>query len=251
MRLILKGQILKRITKTVEPKNLIEYRNKFSKEEIKNSDIYSGYIHKTKEDCYRDNENLRKILLEEQGYICCYCMSRISCDISKLEHFKPQSNYKSLQLDYKNLFVACKGGEGSQEQFCDTNKGNEELKNINLLEDIDNKIIYKKSRKEIVIDSEDKDTKDDLNDILNLNAKILKENRKEKFDEIMQKLKLKNFNKNYIQKTSKFFQTKTEGQYPEFCEMIVYYLEKKLRQKTDEELNIAIQTYKLRNKGKK
>jgi phospho-2-dehydro-3-deoxyheptonate aldolase len=96
---------LKKIIKNREPKFLIEYKNKFSKEELKNFDLYNDFPYKTKENCEKDEKNLRKILLDEQGYICCYCMSRINCENSKIEHFKPQSKYKELQLDYKNLFI--------------------------------------------------------------------------------------------------------------------------------------------------
>jgi uncharacterized protein (TIGR02646 family) len=220
---------LKKIIKNSEPKFLIENRNKFSKEELKNSDIYNDFPYKTKENCETDEKNLRKILLEEQGYICCYCMNRINCENSKIEHFKPQSKYRELQLNYKNLFIACKGGEGSREQFCDTKKGNRELKKINLLGNIENFIYYKKSLNSIEIHSNDKDIEFDLNEILNLNAKVLKENRKQKWDEVLRKLKEKNFNTNYIKKILNYFKNRnSKGQYAEFCKMVVYFLQKKL-----------------------
>ena len=129
---------MKRIKKNHEPKSLEEYRN-----DTKTSNSYSEFKNKDAEQCKKDEQanktnNLRRALLNEQGYICCYCMSRISCYNSKIEHFKPQSLYKELQLDYKNLFIACKGNS-SKEQFCDTHKANQELKKINLLEDIEKK----------------------------------------------------------------------------------------------------------------
>lgn len=68
---------------------------------------------------------LKKNLLEEQGYICCYCEKRIGqegnlsdCDI---EHFMPRhpdsrtlsvqecAICKDAQLAYTNLFASCKG----------------------------------------------------------------------------------------------------------------------------------------------
>ena len=136
---------MKRIKKNHEPKSLEEYRN-----DTKTSNSYSEFKNKDAEQCKKDEQanktnNLRRALLNEQGYICCYCMSRISCYNSKIEHFKPQSLYKELQLDYKNLFIACKGNS-SKEQFCDTHKANQELKKINLLEDIEKKIKYKKTK---------------------------------------------------------------------------------------------------------
>ena len=63
--------------------------------------IYDDFPNKTKEGCENnETDNLRKSLLEEQGYICCYCMSRIDCKNSKIEHFKPQSLHRDKQIDY-------------------------------------------------------------------------------------------------------------------------------------------------------
>ena len=221
---------MKRIIKDKEPPKLIEYRNKFSKEELQNEDLYSGFPYKDKASCETDKNNLRKILLENQGYICCYCMSRINCQNSKIEHFKPQTKYRELQLSYKNLFVACKGGEGSKEQFCDTKKGDKELNKINLLENIESFIKYKKSFESVTIYSDDKQIDLDLNEILNLNSSILQKNRKAKLDEVLKKLKMRNFDKNYIKQTFRYFENKNKkGQYSEFSEMVLFFLLKQLR----------------------
>jgi uncharacterized protein (TIGR02646 family) len=221
---------LKRIIKNKEPQRLIEYRNQFSKEELENDELYNDFPYKDKKNCKIDVKNLRRILLEEQGYICCYCMSRIDCDNSKIEHLKPQTKYRKLQLDYKNLFVACIGGEGTREHFCDTDKKDKELKKINLLENIENFIKYEKKLDSIEIYSNDENINSDLNEILNLNASILKKNRKAKWDEVLNKLKKMNFDKNFIKKTLKYFKSKSEnGKYPVFCEMIVFFLEKKVK----------------------
>lgn len=221
---------MKRIIKNKEPRRLIEYRNQFSKEELENDKLYNDFPYKDKEDCEIDEKNLRRVLLEEQGYICCYCMSRIDCDDSKIEHFKPQTKYRKLQLDYKNLFVACKGGEGTFEQFCDTAKKDKELKKINLLENIEKNIKYRVKRRDIEIYSYDSDIEFDLNEILNLNANILKKNRRQKYDAVLNSLKKANFDKKFIKKTLKYFKNKNKnGEYLEFCEMIIFFLEKKLK----------------------
>lgn len=103
-------------------------------------------------------------LAEEQGFICCYCMSEIKAKTykdsqtgeikeilgqdgkvrlaMKIEHFKPQSIYdggkhasncdqndkkrQDLRTDYKNLLCACEGCSNS-DLHCDTHKGNAEL----------------------------------------------------------------------------------------------------------------------------
>lgn len=46
-------------------------------------------------------------LMEEQGYICCYCESRVTRDNSHVEHFRPSSKFPSHELDYQNLHCSC------------------------------------------------------------------------------------------------------------------------------------------------
>ena len=46
-------------------------------------------------------------LMEEQGYICCYCESRVTSDNSHVEHFRPRSRFPSRELDYQNLHCSC------------------------------------------------------------------------------------------------------------------------------------------------
>ena len=46
-------------------------------------------------------------LLQEQGYICCYCGRRITRDTSHIEHLKPRKTYPNLALEYTNLLASC------------------------------------------------------------------------------------------------------------------------------------------------
>ncbi|NEP09367.1 MAG: TIGR02646 family protein [Symploca sp. SIO2C1] len=58
-------------------------------------------------------------LLQEQGYLCCYCMMRITnsnnsvqanredSDPCHIEHLKPQEKFPQLALDYNNLLASC------------------------------------------------------------------------------------------------------------------------------------------------
>jgi uncharacterized protein (TIGR02646 family) len=48
-------------------------------------------------------------LLEEQGYICCYCGRPIARKQCHIEHFKPKSVYKHLTFEYTNLIASCQG----------------------------------------------------------------------------------------------------------------------------------------------
>ena len=225
---------MKKIEKTTEPSTLTHYRSSISHANMNDSSIYADFPQKTKQGC-KDGEvdNLRKQLLQEQGYICCYCMSRIDCDNSKIEHFKPQTHHRNLQIDYQNLFIACSGGEGqrAKEQYCDTKKGESELKKVDLLSSFDGEIAYKKESRGIKIYSEDSDLNSDIEQILNLNVNVLYKNRKEIYDNTIARLKQKEFKPDYIKRIINHFKDKHNGKYEPFCQMIVYFLTKKLKSK--------------------
>lgn len=54
---------------------------------------------------------LKIALLQEQGYICCYCGRKIYDDhTTSIEHLKPKSKNKHLTYDYSNLLASCSGG---------------------------------------------------------------------------------------------------------------------------------------------
>lgn len=54
-------------------------------------------------------------LLQEQGYLCCYCGMRISLNSSHIEHFKPRKHFPELALDYNNFLSSCPGeGEDNE-----------------------------------------------------------------------------------------------------------------------------------------
>ncbi len=231
MNYSLKGQILKRIHKTKEPLSLTQYRSSINKENLTDSNIYEDFKHKTQDGCEANEAlNLRKQLLEEQGYICCYCMQRINCQTSKIEHFKSQKHHRDLQINYNNLFVACMGGECKKdfEQHCDTKKANQDLKAIDLLSNIENGIKYiKKDKDKIEISSDNPEIQSDI-EILNLNLEVLQKNRKQAYNNVISKLKTKEFKTQQIKERISKYKNKHDGKFEPFCEMLVYFLNKKL-----------------------
>lgn len=82
---------------------------------------------------YRDlkgrvKARLKEHLLQEQGYLCCYCMAGIEVteDSSHLEHFIPRFDgrkhphslqFQDVELGYQNLFLSC-NGEWCDESHC-------------------------------------------------------------------------------------------------------------------------------------
>jgi uncharacterized protein (TIGR02646 family) len=80
--------------------------NKSNLEREKN-DIWKKFTKKT------DVKNaVKKDLLDEQGYICCYCQSRINMDEkTQIEHFIARSSDPTKMFDYDNLLGCCDGGQ--------------------------------------------------------------------------------------------------------------------------------------------
>ena len=50
---------------------------------------------------------VKTALMQEQGYLCCYCERRIDDDDSHIEHFRPQSHADVDSLDFSNLLCSC------------------------------------------------------------------------------------------------------------------------------------------------
>ena len=48
-------------------------------------------------------------LMQEQGFLCCYCEALVDRKSSHVEHYRPRSNprYRHMQLDYTNLLGSC------------------------------------------------------------------------------------------------------------------------------------------------
>lgn len=77
---------------------------------------------------------LKEKLLLDQGYICCYCNSRVELKNSTVEHLTPIDSDKSLVAEYENLLIACNGGRDekfvigdSYPIFCDASRGSQSL----------------------------------------------------------------------------------------------------------------------------
>jgi uncharacterized protein (TIGR02646 family) len=54
-----------------------------------------------------EKRGLHQALLDEQGWLCCYCGRGISLVDSHIEHFRPQEQREDLELSYENLFASC------------------------------------------------------------------------------------------------------------------------------------------------
>jgi uncharacterized protein (TIGR02646 family) len=92
---------------------------------------------------------VKKALVEEQGFICCYCQQQIELDSNTIiEHFIARNTDPTQMFEYKNIFACCDGGDEQREkqkeenilkakrtpQHCDRKKGDSTIL-INPLDD--------------------------------------------------------------------------------------------------------------------
>ena len=164
---------MRAIIKGTEPASLTAHRKK----------LHSDY------DNYLFKNDLRHALVTEQRGLCCYCMGRIreGPNTMKIEHWKCQAHHPRKQLNYRNLLGACLGGHGqpARFQYCDTRKGNRDLK-WNPAEPahrVETRVRYELDGS---IHADDLDFDQQLNDVLNLNLPVLRNNRKGKYDAVLQ-----------------------------------------------------------------
>lgn len=137
-------------------------------------------------------------LMQEQGYLCAYCMRRIpqkgKTPSATIEHWDPQSKTcTDKALDYRNMLAVCNGnrGCGSKEYMtCDAKRGNTPLTVYPLNPLTLSSIQYKSDGR---IFSPNSDINTDLDVTLNLNCSQvgLVESRRRALQALQSKLKKK------------------------------------------------------------
>jgi len=129
---------MKYIKKNHEPESFKNWKN------LKNEDwhpIYSNLQNPEKKKVFES-------LLDEQGYICCYCERELKNNDYHIEHFKPKDKNKfpKFQLDYNNLLCSCQRNTNHGAPLhCGNSKGNwfnDELLISPLDSDCESKFIY-------------------------------------------------------------------------------------------------------------
>ena len=140
-------------------------------------------------------QDLRKELVQEQRGLCCYCLCRIEAGDGngtppmKIAHWHSITSHHREQLDYANLLGACKGNEGQPRfnQHCDTRQGQNDIKYnpANPSHSIEQRIRFLTDG---TICSDDADFNMQLNNILNLNWRPLKQRRREVLDRFHKEL---------------------------------------------------------------
>jgi len=109
------------IEKTTEPKGLTQWKEqekeyleeKYKDVHTKASVIFEHLQNEPKSgvSVTYHKRLLKACLLEEQGYICCYCGGRIlNNNNTSIEHLIDKGKNKKLTFDYFNLLASCLGG---------------------------------------------------------------------------------------------------------------------------------------------
>jgi uncharacterized protein (TIGR02646 family) len=212
---------MKFIKKGPEPERLQRYRR----------EPYASY------EGYPFKDELRDVLAREQGFLCCYCMSRISADAGgmKIEHWLAQSPHPESALDYANMLAACRGGDGHgvprSDQHCDTRKGKDNLTIRPTDPACERKISYGSNGES---KSEDPAVQRDLDETLNLNLSRLKRNRRQALDDAiayMQRQKPEGtWPRSLLEREqARWSQRNGEGKYMEYCRVVLYWIERRLQ----------------------
>lgn len=210
---------MKEIRKNPEPNSLTQYR-------LQQDAIYDGPNFTTVKN------DIRHSLLVEQGYICAYCMRRISMGTMKVEHWACQHANSPLQLSYKNLLGCCKGNEGEspKDQTCDTKKGSQAL-SYSPSENrhrVESKIHYTLDGH---ILSSDIKYNSEINTVLNLNQARLKRNREIQLETLHEQLNRKpgNRTRQELQHLFDIYNSvDASGKYKEYCNIFTWYLKRRL-----------------------
>jgi uncharacterized protein (TIGR02646 family) len=169
-------------------------------------DALSTFIRLEKDKAHYDNfkqsdgkNHVQKSLLEEQGFLCAYCMRRISMP-AKIEHWvtRDKCNVDKiplLTLDYDNLLAVCDGKtalNGTAFEHCDQSrsKSNREL----TIQPIDKRTIQQlRFLKNGTIESDNQNISEDINQdkALNLNALFLRDARRNVYESVKQLIDIK------------------------------------------------------------
>lgn len=120
-------------------------------ENPQNWDVLQSFIPEERREeglVYYSKQQLRELLLTEQGYLCCYCTQEIDhTPKTTIEHLFPQAEDedKGKIFDYMNLLACCNGGEQDpkpRQQHCGLARGSKPLLITPLMPDCESYFMY-------------------------------------------------------------------------------------------------------------
>jgi uncharacterized protein (TIGR02646 family) len=200
-----------------EPPTLLAYR--------KAADPNRSYA------AFPSKDQLREPLLEDQGWLCCYCMRRIDARDMKIEHYRSQTHHSEQALDWRNLLAACKGGEGrpAAAHTCDTRKADEDL-TVDPRTDSVRGIRYLGSGR---LEVDDPSHTEDVERRLNLNMPELRQVRAQAIDNLRRELTRRFGKGSWRRQDLEHYldRLRRKRPFPELLAVYEYWLSKKLAQR--------------------
>ncbi len=224
----------------------MKYIKKNSSSEAR--EALSTFIRLEKNKAHYDNfkqsdgkNHVQASLLREQGFICAYCMRRISMP-AKIEHWVTRDKCNAdktplLTLEYDNLLAVCDGKttlNNAAFEHCDQSrsKSNREL----TLNPIDKRTVQQlRFLKNGTIESDNAAISEDIHQdkALNLNALFLMDARKLVYDSVKKLIDIKCRNKTPIQAqkiikdiVDNWTNLDSQFQHKEFCSVVTYFFQK-------------------------
>jgi uncharacterized protein (TIGR02646 family) len=206
-----------RVFKGQEPEWLLNWK----KQEI--SDWKALYAN------LREKDRLLETLLKGQGGLCCYCGREAKFENSHIEHFKPQSQYSHLEVDYDNLHASCiKSPAPGSIKHCGHAKGDNFDENLFISPidaDCEKRFLYTLEGEIWSKDPSDKASEYMIN-TLNLNASPLVGRRKEVLTRTLSPELLNNISIEELQKLRTVYQERDlNGLYQEFRHVLSRYID--------------------------
>jgi uncharacterized protein (TIGR02646 family) len=209
----------------------------------------STFIRLEKNKAHYDNfkqsdgkNHVQESLLQEQGFLCAYCMRRISMPV-KIEHWVTREKCNTdkkplLTLNYDNLLAVCNGAttiNGTTFEHCDQSrsKSNREL-TINPIDERHiNQIRFLKNG---AIESHDKNISEDINHdkALNLNTLFLRDARRNVYQSVKKVIDIKckkattpiQVQKIITEIVGNWSNLDGQFQHKEYCAVVTYFFQK-------------------------
>jgi len=88
---------MKHIVKQGEPQAFTDWKAQANEDWQPTYGVLAGETKTTTKDA----------LMQEQGYLCCYCERRLTENDSHIEHFQPQNDQAADPLDFNNMLCSC------------------------------------------------------------------------------------------------------------------------------------------------
>ena len=164
---------------------------------------------------------VRESLLEEQGYLCCYCCGGIVKDSHHIEHFAAQSKTDdALSVDYNNLLASC----GSQKYWpphCGNHRKNNEIPISPLDPDCESYFTYDSNGNIKAVEDHPKqqDAQETIDIVLNLNHYDLVKSREGVLETVID---LSDAEASELLQSC--LKRDTEGKFTPYCVVMAYYI---------------------------